>query len=140
MKAVVATLISRISSFDASIRRAEARPVPIRLAHRTTRREFRADKQDRKRHPTRLDARPPAERQVEYRPGGPTRFRRLDGTRNQHVRQVARGGPPVIRLGGSVRWHRSEIEAWLAHRAPSGELYDATSWPAIWMQLQARKK
>jgi len=45
MKAVAATLISRVSSFDASIRRAEARPVPIRLAHRTTRREFRADKQ-----------------------------------------------------------------------------------------------
>ena len=56
------------------------------------------------------------------------------------LRAAGRIGPPVIRLGGSVRWHRAEIEAWLAHRAPSGELYDATSWPAIWMQLQARKK
>lgn len=49
-------------------------------------------------------------------------------------------GPAVIRVGGSVRWHRAEVEAWLAHRAPNGELYDATTWPAIWERLKASKK
>ena len=49
-------------------------------------------------------------------------------------------GPPEVRVGGSVRWHRAEVEAWLAHRTPAGELRDGKAWPSVWPQLIARKK
>lgn len=47
-------------------------------------------------------------------------------------------GPPEIRVGGAVRWHRVEVLAWLAHPTPAGELFDAKAWPPIWAELQRR--
>lgn len=49
-------------------------------------------------------------------------------------------GPPEVRVGGSVRWHRAEVEAWLAHRTPAGELHDGKAWPPVWADLQRRRK
>lgn len=49
-------------------------------------------------------------------------------------------GPPEVRVGGSVRWHRAEVEAWLAHRTPAGELHDGKAWPPVRADLQRRRK
>jgi len=49
-------------------------------------------------------------------------------------------GPPEVRVGGAVRWHRAGVEAWLAYRTPTGELYDTESWPPVWADLQRRRK
>lgn len=45
-------------------------------------------------------------------------------------------GPRPVRLGGAVRWELREVEAYLAARNPAGDLYDASTWPAIWADRQ----
>jgi predicted DNA-binding transcriptional regulator AlpA len=44
-------------------------------------------------------------------------------------------GPRPLELAG-VKYAAAEVRVWLAHRDPAGELYDATSWPAVWAGLQ----
>lgn len=39
-------------------------------------------------------------------------------------------GPQPLRIGGALRWHRDDVERWLAARASVGTLYDADAWPA----------
>ncbi|QEL20404.1 helix-turn-helix transcriptional regulator [Limnoglobus roseus] len=46
-------------------------------------------------------------------------------------------GPQPVRLGGSVRWNRAEVTAWLGRRNHRGELFDARTWPAVWKQIQS---
>ena len=53
------------------------------------------------------------------------------------LRETGTVGPKPIRLAG-VRWHRGEVLAWLANRAPSGELFDADAWPPVWDALRRR--
>ncbi len=44
-------------------------------------------------------------------------------------------GPQPVRIGGSLRWERAEVNAWLRHRTQRGDLYDAKTWPAVWKQI-----
>lgn len=53
----------------------------------------------------------------------------------------ARGmiGPAVVKLSAqALRYDSFEIESWLANRTREGQLYDASSWPAVWAMLQRR--
>lgn len=54
------------------------------------------------------------------------------------MRAAGKVGPAEVKVGGGVRWHRPEVEAWLLHRGPNGDLHDAATWPAVWRQLQKR--
>jgi len=53
------------------------------------------------------------------------------------LRATGRIGPAPVKVGGGVRWHRQEVDAWLRRRTPAGELYDADDWPAVWRQCEA---
>ena len=55
------------------------------------------------------------------------------------LRAAGKIGPKPVELAG-VKFDRREVLAWLAHRDPAGELYDAKSWPAVWAALQSRHK
>lgn len=50
-----------------------------------------------------------------------------------HVSRLDSAGriPRPIRLGGSVRWHRPTIDAWLAECARTGETIDRAEWAAL---------
>jgi predicted DNA-binding transcriptional regulator AlpA len=43
-------------------------------------------------------------------------------------------GPSEIHVGGSIRWHRAEVEAWLATPTPRGDLHTSRTWPTVWKQ------
>jgi len=45
-------------------------------------------------------------------------------------------GPTSRRIGRHYRWHRAEIEAWLARVGADGRLMDDSTWPAVWTSLQ----
>lgn len=45
-------------------------------------------------------------------------------------------GPQPVRIGGSLRWNRAEVVAWLNNPNHRGELHDAKTWPAVWRQLR----
>ncbi len=53
------------------------------------------------------------------------------------LRETGAIGPKPIRLAG-LKWHRTEVLAWIAHRDPSGDLHDAKAWPAVWDALRRR--
>ncbi len=48
-------------------------------------------------------------------------------------------GPKPVRIGGCLRWHRAEVEAWLAHRN-GDELYSVETWPAAWHQINRNNR
>ena len=54
-------------------------------------------------------------------------------------RAAGRIGPHPVRISGSLRWHRPEIEVWVANRN-GDELYDAATWPGIWQQIQRNNR
>jgi hypothetical protein len=54
------------------------------------------------------------------------------------LRETGAIGPKPIKLAG-LKWLRDEALAWLSHRAPDGELYDAKMWPAVWAALRRQK-
>jgi predicted DNA-binding transcriptional regulator AlpA len=54
------------------------------------------------------------------------------------LRASGKIGPQPVRLGGAIRWHRPEVLAWLAHRDPACDLYDADTWPAVWAAIRTR--
>lgn len=66
---------------------------------------------------------------------GRTEFAQLCGisakTLDTH-RATGRIGPQPVRLGGSLRWNRLEVEEWLKRRTARNELPDARAWAAIW--------
>jgi predicted DNA-binding transcriptional regulator AlpA len=46
-------------------------------------------------------------------------------------------GPKAFKVGPTaLRWERREVQAWLTHRDQGGELYDRSSWPAVWDALK----
>ena len=47
-------------------------------------------------------------------------------------------GPADVRVGGSLRWRRTEVLAWIAHSAPSGDLMDRKTWTPVWVEVQRR--
>lgn len=47
-------------------------------------------------------------------------------------------GPADVRVGGSLRWRRAEVLAWIAHPRPDGELMDRETWKAFWVEWQKR--
>lgn len=51
------------------------------------------------------------------------------------LKAAGKVGPTATDFGGP-KWHRPEVEAWLSHRTPAGELFDARAWPAVWKQLR----
>lgn len=53
------------------------------------------------------------------------------------LRETGAVGPKPIRLAG-LKWHRAEVLAWLATRAPSGDLFDAETWPSVWESIRRR--
>jgi predicted DNA-binding transcriptional regulator AlpA len=53
------------------------------------------------------------------------------------LRAAGEVGPVPVKLGGSLRWHRGEVEVWLSRRDHRGELHDVKTWPAIWQTLQS---
>ena len=54
------------------------------------------------------------------------------------LREAGEIGPRPIRLAG-LKWQRAEALAWIAHRTPSGDLFSAKEWPAVWAALCRRK-
>ena len=55
-------------------------------------------------------------------------------------RAAGRIGPQPVRVGGSIRWQRDEVAAWLRTPTASGELHDAKTWPHVWQAMKSRKK
>lgn len=53
------------------------------------------------------------------------------------LRETGEVGPKPIRLAG-WKWPRAEVLAWLSNRTPSGDLYDAETWPPVWDALRRR--
>jgi hypothetical protein len=53
------------------------------------------------------------------------------------MREIGAIGPRAFHLAG-LKWHREEALAWLRHRTPDGELYDAKTWPTIWDAIQRK--
>ncbi len=53
------------------------------------------------------------------------------------LRETGAVGPKPIRFAG-WKWHRAEVLAWLSNRAPSGDLFDAETWPSVWDALRRR--
>ncbi len=51
------------------------------------------------------------------------------------LRETGGIGPRHVRLAG-LKWHRDEVLAWLRQRTLSGDLYDASTWPAVWATLR----
>lgn len=56
-----------------------------------------------------------------------------ESTFDRH-RAAGRIGPKPVRIGGCLRWHRAEVEAWLAHRDGRGFL-TAVAWAELWARL-----
>ena len=54
-------------------------------------------------------------------------------------RAAGRIGPRPVRISGSLRWNRHETEMWIANRN-GDELYDASTWPGIWQQIQRNNR
>lgn len=53
------------------------------------------------------------------------------------LKAAGKVGPTATDFGGP-KWHRPEVEAWMANRAPNGDLHDAATWPAVWKHLRPR--
>ncbi len=48
-------------------------------------------------------------------------------------------GPRAIRLTPAcVRYDAAEVDAWLRHRKPDGNLHDARTWPPVWEMIQRK--
>ena len=54
-------------------------------------------------------------------------------------RAAGRVGPRELRIGGSLRWSRAEVEGWTKRPTPSGELMDGATWPTVWADLEKRR-
>lgn len=46
--------------------------------------------------------------------------------------------PAAVWIGGSLRWNRDEVRAWLSTPTHKNELHDSRSWPGVWKQLKTR--
>lgn len=55
------------------------------------------------------------------------------------MRKTGEFGPRAVKVGGSLRWNRREVEEWLARPTPAGDLMDATAWPPVWADLKRRQ-
>lgn len=64
---------------------------------------------------------------------------RIGATKFDELRKLDKIGPPEIRLGKSVFWHRDEVLEWLATRTPKGELMDRLAWN-IYRREESRRK
>jgi predicted DNA-binding transcriptional regulator AlpA len=62
----------------------------------------------------------------------------LGGSTVDRLRAAGGFGPADVRVGGSVRWRRAEVLAWIAHPLPSGELMTRAAWVPFWADLQRR--
>ena len=54
-------------------------------------------------------------------------------------RAAGRVGPRALRIGGSLRWSRAEVEEWVKRPTPRGELMDADTWPTVWADSEKRR-
>lgn len=54
-------------------------------------------------------------------------------------RAAGRVGPRTMRIGGSLRWSRAEVEEWVKRPTPRGEFLDADTWPTVWADVEKRR-